>query len=146
LLLYSYRFDELAEAPAHKIDQIRDSVRKMIGQIRKDTTLGDVLDDEIHLKKPETFHFIVQQLSNVSFKDSTHDLKGRSFRVFCTRQFEAEGVAAGAGRDAAPASGICATGITAYLQNGGTLEKAQQIACHESRRARRSCTIGARTP
>jgi len=28
-----------------------------------------------------------------------------------------------------------ATGITAYLQNGGTLEKAQQIACHESPRA-----------
>jgi integrase/recombinase XerD len=27
-----------------------------------------------------------------------------------------------------------ATGITAYLQNGGTLEKAQQIACHESPR------------
>ena len=26
------------------------------------------------------------------------------------------------------------TGITAYLQNGGTLEKAQQIACHESPR------------
>jgi integrase/recombinase XerD len=49
-----------------------------------------------------------------------------------------------------PASTCChtfrATGITAYLQNGGTLEKAQQIACHESRRARRSCMIGARTP
>jgi integrase/recombinase XerD len=27
-----------------------------------------------------------------------------------------------------------ATGITAYLQNGGTLEKAQQIANHESPR------------
>ncbi len=27
-----------------------------------------------------------------------------------------------------------ATGITAYLENGGTLEKAQQIAAHESAR------------
>ena len=27
-----------------------------------------------------------------------------------------------------------ATGITAYLDNGGTLEKAQQIAAHESAR------------
>jgi integrase/recombinase XerD len=27
-----------------------------------------------------------------------------------------------------------ATGITVYLENGGTLEKAQQIACHESAR------------
>jgi integrase/recombinase XerD len=25
-----------------------------------------------------------------------------------------------------------ATGITAYLEEGGTIEKAQQIACHES--------------
>jgi site-specific recombinase XerD len=25
-----------------------------------------------------------------------------------------------------------ATGITAYLKNGGTIEHAQQIACHES--------------
>jgi hypothetical protein len=26
------------------------------------------------------------------------------------------------------------TGITAYLDNGGTIEKAQQVAAHESRR------------
>ena len=29
---------------------------------------------------------------------------------------------------------VPATGITAYLQNGGTLEKAQQMAGHESPR------------
>ena len=29
---------------------------------------------------------------------------------------------------------FCATGITAYLENGGTLDKAQQIAAHESTR------------
>jgi site-specific recombinase XerD len=49
-----------------------------------------------------------------------------------------------------PASTCChtfrATGITAYLENGGTLEKAQQIACHESPRTtklydRRSDTL-----
>ena len=37
-----------------------------------------------------------------------------------------------------PASTCChtfrATGITAYLENGGTIEKAQQIAAHESPR------------
>jgi integrase len=30
-----------------------------------------------------------------------------------------------------------ATGITAYLENGGTIEKAQQIAAHESPRTTR---------
>jgi integrase len=37
-----------------------------------------------------------------------------------------------------PGSTCChtfrATGITAYLENGGTIEKAQQIASHESPR------------
>jgi integrase len=41
-------------------------------------------------------------------------------------------------RDAALPSTCChsfrATGITAYLQNGGTLEHAQQIAAHQSPR------------
>jgi integrase len=36
-----------------------------------------------------------------------------------------------------------ATGITAYLQNGGTLEHAQQIAAHQSPVPRNS-TIGPR--
>jgi hypothetical protein len=33
-----------------------------------------------------------------------------------------------------PAAKAFATGITAYLQNGGTLEHAQQIAAHQSPR------------
>ena len=42
-------------------------------------------------------------------------------------------------RQAGIATAICnhtfrATGITAYLENGGTLEKAQAIAAHESPR------------
>jgi integrase/recombinase XerD len=42
-------------------------------------------------------------------------------------------------RDAGLPPNICchtfrATGITAYLENGGTLEKAQAIAAHESPR------------
>ena len=42
-------------------------------------------------------------------------------------------------RDAGIVQAICnhtfrATGITAYLENGGTLEKAQAIAAHESPR------------
>jgi hypothetical protein len=36
------------------------------------------------------------------------------------------------------------TGITAYLENGGTLEKARQMAAHASTRPP-SSTIGART-
>lgn len=81
-LPYSYRFDELAETPQHKSDQIRDSVRKMIAQIRKDTAFGDVLEDEIHLKKPETFRYIVEQLAAISFRDSTSDSKGAAFEYF----------------------------------------------------------------
>jgi integrase/recombinase XerD len=38
---------------------------------------------------------------------------------------------------------FCGTGITAYLENGGTLEKARQMAAHAS--APRSSMIGART-
>ncbi len=48
-----------------------------------------------------------------------------------------------------PASTCChtfrATGITAYLSNGGTLEHAQRIAGHRLRRRRRSSTTGRRT-
>ena len=29
---------------------------------------------------------------------------------------------------------FCATGITAYLENGGTLDKAQRVAAYESTR------------
>ena len=47
-----------------------------------------------------------------------------------------------------PASTCChtfrATGITAYLSNGGTLEHAQQMPAMR-RRGRRSCTTGRRT-
>jgi integrase len=47
------------------------------------------------------------------------------------------GLAASAS-DPAAGSGRChtfrATGITAYLENGGRIEKAQQIAAHESPR------------
>ena len=81
-LPYSYRFDELAETPNHRSDQIRDSVQKMIAQIRNDTAFGDVLDDEIHLKKPETFRYIIQQLASISFRDSTSDSKGAAFEYF----------------------------------------------------------------
>ena len=47
-------------------------------------------------------------------------------------------VQAAAGAAALPYSTCChtfrATGITTYMQNGGTLEHAQQIAAHESPR------------
>jgi integrase len=36
-----------------------------------------------------------------------------------------------------------ATGITAYLENGGTLEHAQEIAAHESPRTTRLFRLGA---
>lgn len=81
-LPYSYRFDELAETPQQRSDQIRDSVQKMIAQIKNDTAFGDVLDDEIHLRKPETFRYIVQQLASISFRDSTSDSKGAAFEYF----------------------------------------------------------------
>jgi integrase len=47
-------------------------------------------------------------------------------------------------RQASLPSSICchtfrATGITAYLSNGGTLEHAQQIAAHESPRTTKLC-------
>jgi integrase len=53
-------------------------------------------------------------------------------------------------RKAGRAEEICchtfrATGITTYLENGGTIERAQQIAAHESPRTT-SCTTARRSP
>lgn len=81
-LPYSYRFHELAATPELETDQLSDCVRKMIGQIQADTTFGDVLSDEIHLKNPKTFRYIVTALSGVSFRDSSADSKGAAFEYF----------------------------------------------------------------
>jgi hypothetical protein len=49
-------------------------------------------------------------------------------------------------RGAGIATGVCnhtfrGTGITAYLENGGTLEKARQMAAHASPAPRSSATV-----
>ena len=49
VLPYSYRFDELALTPAHKSDQIRDSVAKMIGQIQEGYCFWRCPRNAIHL-------------------------------------------------------------------------------------------------
>lgn len=79
---YSYRFHELAEKPNSEADQVRDAVDKMIAAIKSKTPYGEVLGAPIHLKKAPTFHYIVKQLSAVSFQDSSLDSKGAAFEYF----------------------------------------------------------------
>jgi type I restriction enzyme M protein len=81
-LPYSYRFHELAEKPETESDQVKDSILSMIQSIVKRTPYGDVLKDNIHLKNPKTFHYIIKQLSAVSFSDSSLDSKGAAFEYF----------------------------------------------------------------
>jgi type I restriction enzyme M protein len=81
-LPYSYRFHELAERPESESDQIQDAIEKMIQSIKEKTPYGEVLGVPIHLKKSRTFRYIVQELSGVSFYDSSLDSKGAAFEYF----------------------------------------------------------------
>lgn len=81
-LPYSYRFHELAAKPDSEADQVRDSVEKMIGIIRDKTPFGDVIADKLNLKNAKTFKYIVSELSDVSFFDSSLDSKGAAFEYF----------------------------------------------------------------
>lgn len=81
VLPYSYRFWELAERPASQADQIKSAILQMLGQI-KSMGYGDVLTEDLHLKNPVTFRYIVNELAKVSFADSDHDVKGQAFEYF----------------------------------------------------------------
>ncbi len=82
ILPYSYRFHELAAKPTSESDQIKDSILSMIKSIVEKTPYGEVLEDTIKLKNPKTFHFIIKELSSVSFCDSSLDSKGAAFEYF----------------------------------------------------------------
>ncbi|MGH6849088.1 MAG: N-6 DNA methylase [Methylocella sp.] len=81
-LPYSYRFHELAERLESESDQVRDAIESMIHAIKTDTAYGEVLGVPVHLRKAKTFRYIVQQLAQVSFHDSSHDSKGAAFEYF----------------------------------------------------------------
>lgn len=81
-LPYSYRFHELAEKAASEADQVMDSILSMIDSIIKKTTYGEVLEEKIRLKNPNTFHKIIKSLSSVSFYDCSLDSKGAAFEYF----------------------------------------------------------------
>ena len=80
-LPYSYQFHELAARPASESDQVKDSIVSMIDSIVK-KTYGSVLEDKILLRHPKTFHYIVKELSSVSFYDCSLDSKGAAFEYF----------------------------------------------------------------
>lgn len=81
-LPYSYRFHELAARPETEADQVKDAILKMIGAIREKTAYGDVLEEQVYLKNPRTFRYIVQALAGVCFDDSGLDTKGAAFEYF----------------------------------------------------------------
>jgi type I restriction enzyme M protein len=54
----------------------------MIETITKRTPYGEVLEEDIKLKNPKTFHNIIKSLSSVSFYDCSLDSKGAAFEYF----------------------------------------------------------------
>jgi type I restriction enzyme M protein len=81
-LPYSYRFHELASKVKGEADQVQSAITDMIERIKKKTSYGDVLEQPLVLKKPATFLYIVQELSKVSFYDSSLDSKGAAFEYY----------------------------------------------------------------
>lgn len=80
-LPYSFRFWELAERSTAQADQVKSAILQMLSQI-KNQGYGDVLTEELHLKNPATFRYVVGELAKVSFADSDHDVKGTAFEYF----------------------------------------------------------------
>lgn len=81
-LPYSYRFHELALKPVVEADQVKDSILSMIKAIVDRSSYGEVLKDQLLLKNPKTYQYIVKELSSVSFCDCSLDSKGASFEYF----------------------------------------------------------------
>lgn len=80
-LPYSYRFFDLADRPLSESDQVQVAILSMLEGV-KTAGYGDVLLEPIHLKRSATFHFLVAELSRVSFADSGLDTKGAAFEYF----------------------------------------------------------------
>lgn len=80
-LPYSYRFWELAERPTSQADQVKSAVKQMLSEIKK-MGYGDVLSEDLHIKNPATYRYLVGELAKVSFTDSDHDVKGTAFEYF----------------------------------------------------------------
>ncbi|WP_222126965.1 N-6 DNA methylase [Curtobacterium pusillum] len=80
-LPYSYRFWELADRPSSHADQVKSAILQMLSDI-KSKGYGDVLTEDLHLKNPATFAYLVQELAKVSFSDSDVDVKGTAFEYF----------------------------------------------------------------
>jgi type I restriction enzyme M protein len=81
-LPYSYRFWELADYPDTQADQVQTAVKTMLSKIRRKKGYGDVLAEDLQLRRPATYQYIVRELSKVSFTDSDHDVKGTAFEYF----------------------------------------------------------------
>ncbi|GAA1971795.1 N-6 DNA methylase [Amycolatopsis minnesotensis] len=79
-LPYSARFHELADRPEVKADEVKTLVDSMIAQNRK--IYGDVITEGLKLKQAKTYHYLVTELSKVSFTDSGLDTKGAAFEYF----------------------------------------------------------------
>lgn len=81
-LPYSYRFHILAGYSINNADQVRDAIMSMIDNIKQKTEYGEVLEDTIRLRHPNSFLSIVKALSSVSFYDCNVDSKGAAFEYY----------------------------------------------------------------
>lgn len=81
-LPYSYRFHELAEKPVSEADQVKTAILSMIKGIVKERSYGEVLENDLLLKNPKTFQYVVKELAAVSFYDCSLDSKGAAFEYF----------------------------------------------------------------
>jgi type I restriction enzyme M protein len=79
-LPYSWRFHELAARPVSKADEVKTLVDSMILECRK--KYGQVITEGLKIRLPRTYHYLVTELSKVSFTDSGLDTKGAAFEYF----------------------------------------------------------------
>ncbi|WP_228394265.1 hypothetical protein, partial [Pseudomonas helleri] len=75
-LPYSYRFHELAEKPVSEADQVKTAILSMIKGIVKERSYGEVLENDLLLKNPKAFQYVVKELAAVSFYDCRLGSKG----------------------------------------------------------------------
>lgn len=124
-LPYSYRFFDLAARPAAEADQVKDAIVKMLDEM-KEAGYGDVLVEPLRLKQANTFHYLVRELSVVSFSDSGLDSKGAAFEYFVRATLK--------GNDSASTSPLASSwtscsGSSAETRSSNPSARARPSAC-----------------
>lgn len=80
-LPYTYRFHELA-LRKKTADQVKDAVLRMLEQVVKLPSYGEVMTPTLNMENPATYLKVVTELSRANFTDSELDVRGSAFEYF----------------------------------------------------------------